>query len=134
MNTKLIFFGKLEDSIKGTTRGMIALIVLIILSSLWYKVLAKSFYKKYYILSNKNLIGYCLVIFILISAVGVQLASSMKEASVYGALVGFALYGFLNGTNLIVNKKWDYKITFVDILWGIVCTSIMSIIVYIFSN
>lgn len=134
MNTKLIFFGSLEESVKGILRGSIALITFIILSYLWYRIIAKLFYSKYYnedISNTKKIVGYSLAVFVLISAIGVQLPSSIKEATVYGSLVGFVLYGFLNGSNLITNKKWDYKITVIDILWGVISSSILSIIVYL---
>ena len=81
MQTQLVFFDSQYNSSLGTKRSLIALPFIIIL---------------FFILNiseNRSYWRYILPTFLIISALGVQLPQSKTEATVYGALVGFVIFG-----------------------------------------
>ena len=42
-----------------------------------------------------------------------------KKANLLDAfLLGFFIYGVYETTNLAIFKKWDYKVAFIDTIWG----------------
>ena len=131
MKTKLIFFDNIEESKKGTLRGLVAITVLIILDLIWFKIMDYS-----PIITKKfNYISAIFTYILLCSAIGVQQPNSIEEAVVYGALIGFVIYGVFNGTSYSINKNWTLKIAFLDTLWGMFVMSMASIVVYyIFHN
>lgn len=131
MKTKLIFFDNIEESKKGTLRGLVAIAVLIILDLIWFRIMDYS----PIITKNFNYISAIFTYILLCSAIGVQQPNSIKEAVVYGALIGFVIYGVFNGTSYSINKNWTLKIATIDTLWGMFVMSIASIVVYyIFHN
>ena len=49
----------------------------------------------------------------------------------YGAFLGFAMYGVYNATNFATYpNKWNIKIATIDTLWGTFVTSITSYFLY----
>ena len=131
MKTKLIFFDNIEESKKGTLRGLVAIAVLIILDLIWFRIMDYS-----PIITKKfNYISAIFTYILLCSAISVQQPNSIEEAIVYGALIGFVIYGVFNGTSYSINKNWTLKIATLDTLWGMFVMSIASIVVYyIFHN
>tara|TARA_Y100001980_G_C14552022_1_gene335878 strand:- start:1995 stop:2402 length:408 start_codon:yes stop_codon:yes gene_type:complete len=126
MQTKLIFFDKIEESRKGTLRGLVAITVLIVLDMLWFKIMDYS-----PIVSKKfNYFSAIFTYILLCSAIGVQLPNSVQEAMVYGALVGFVIYGVFNGTSYSINKDWTIKIAVLDTIWGATVMSTAATVVY----
>jgi uncharacterized membrane protein len=132
MHTHLVFFDTTDESIKGTIRGLVAFLIILFLDYIWYELLMKSFYDSYTSQSNLSAktIGIFVSSLLLCSSLTVQLASSPKEAIIYGALVGLVVYGFYNSTNCYRVKGWDCKIGAIDTVFGIVSTSLVSFIVY----
>lgn len=54
-----------------------------------------------------------------------------KDALLYGAFLGFAMYGVYNSTNFATYpNKWSTKIAIFDTLWGTFVTSITSYFLY----
>ncbi len=54
-----------------------------------------------------------------------------KDALLYGAFLGFAMYGVYNTTNFATYpNKWNTKIVILDTLWGTFVTSISSYLLY----
>jgi len=52
-------------------------------------------------------------------------------ALLYGAFLGFAMYGVYNATNFATYpNKWNIKIATIDTLWGTFVTSITSYFLY----
>ena len=126
MRTQLIFFDNVDESKKGTLRGLVAISVLIILDLMWFKIMDYS-----PIISKPfNYFSAAFAYLLLCSAIGVQLPRSIQEAIVYGALVGLAIYGVYNGTNYAISKQHTLKITILDTMWGMFVMSSASIIVY----
>lgn len=50
------------------------------------------------------------------------------------ALLGFAIYGIYDATNMATITDWDYKFVIVDTIWGIVCFSLSAVIFYIYDS
>jgi len=126
MKTQLIFFDNIEESRKGTLRGLVAIITLITLDMLWFKVMDYS-----PIITKKvNYISAIFTYLLLCSAIGVQQPNSLNEAIVYGALIGFVIYGVFNGTSYSLNKNWTLKIAILDTMWGMFVMSAAATVVY----
>lgn len=139
MKTQLIYFDSFENSMKGTIRGLIAFITLIIIDLIRFSLMK---------ITNKNnnvptnIYSMILVYLILCSAIGVQLPSKYSEALVFGCLVGLVVYGILNFYNLSFDNKDLDSIprisnlpNFINILinvfLGVISCGIASSIVYI---
>ena len=61
-------------------------------------------------------------------------ATSYKSALAYGAILGACLYAVYDFTNLTFLKDYSVQFTIVDIIWGAVICSIVSLTMYLFSN
>jgi uncharacterized membrane protein len=129
MKTKLIYFDTFENSKKGTLRGLIAIITLIICDLIWFQILN---YKKEGGVTKKfNYISAFISWLLICSAISVQLPNKYKEALVYGILVGLVVYGVFNSTNYAINKDWSLKLSLLDTIWGMIVCGIASSIVYL---
>jgi uncharacterized membrane protein len=54
-----------------------------------------------------------------------------QDAILYGAFLGFAMYGVYNATNFATYpNKWNTKIAIFDTLWGTFVTSLSSYFLY----
>ncbi|MBL7701004.1 MAG: DUF2177 family protein [Ferruginibacter sp.] len=101
----------------------------------WLGFIAKGIYKKYLgnFLSDKvnwpaAIIFYLLFIigifyFAILPAVE---KNSLAKAIIAGALFGFFTYATYDLTNLATLKNWPLQIVFIDIIWGMVLTGIVS--------
>ena len=81
----IVYFGSLADSKKGLQRTLVAFFVLWAIMFFLYKSKAQ----------NTSIVKLAIASFaialVLVSALGVQLPKSLKEAALYGALVGFVV-------------------------------------------
>jgi len=110
-------------------------IVFFALDMLWLGFVAKDLYKKYLggFLSDKvnwtaAIIFYLLFIigifiFVILPAVEIN---SVGKAILYGVLFGFFTYATYDLTNLATMKNWPLNIVFIDIVWGMVLTGLVS--------
>lgn len=131
MKTELIFFDSFENSMKGTERGLIAFISLILFDMIWLKITKNSNF------STKvpyNIYSALLVWLLLASALAVQRPKSYFEALVYGALVGLVVYGIFNLTNFTILKEWSLSNVITNTIWGILNCSIASSLIYLLTN
>ena len=117
MQTQLIFFDSQYNSSLGTKRSLIALPFISALFLIFNIGYYRSFWK------------YILPIFLTISALGVQLPQSKTEATIYGALVGFVIFGTIG--SLYAD---DFVEFLKDIALGIGFCSITSLIICISSK
>jgi uncharacterized membrane protein len=59
---------------------------------------------------------------------------SWTHALLFGALFGFVCYATYDLTNLAVAKDWPLLVTIVDLAWGAVLASSVSIVTYFIAN
>lgn len=50
----------------------------------------------------------------------------IMQAFLYGALLGFIIYGIYDMTNMAVLKEWPFPVALLDICWGTFLCSITS--------
>jgi uncharacterized membrane protein len=110
--------------------------VFLVIDLLWLGVIGKKFYQAqigHLMKATPNwpaaLVFYALflvgvLIFCVLPAVEKQ---SLMHAVIYGALFGFFTYMTYELTNLAVLKNWPFWIVPVDILWGVVLTTVVSV-------
>ncbi len=123
MKSSITFFDSLENSKRGTLRGISIFPIFIAINYLFYTYVLKIKYNYY----TQFLFGLLIV-----SAIGIHTPSSANKAIVYGALLGLVIYGTstLTLTDLDCKDKISNKKTCIYLLWGVVTTSILSVILY----
>ncbi len=105
----------------------------------WLGLIAKSYYNRHLgHLMAEQVIWSAAIIFYLLFIVGIFLfviapaveKQSWTHALLYGALFGLFTYATYDLTNLATLKGWPMSIVFVDILWGMVLTGVVSLAGY----
>ena len=132
MKTELIFFDSFQNSKKGTVRGLVAFISLIIFDLIWFSISKNNIYSNVSLKHSitRTLINSSLVYLVLCSAIGVQLPKSYNEALVYGMLVGFVTYSVFNLTSNTI-FDWDINTAIIDTIAGTINCGIASSMVYL---
>ena len=128
MRTELVFFESTDESIKGTTRGLIAFISLIIFDFIWYSLSSKTIYKT--VKKKPNIYAAILAYLVLCSAIAVQLPKSFSEALVYGFLVGFVVNSVFNLTSFSI-FNWPLSTAIIDTIIGTINCSIAASLIYL---
>ncbi|MEI7726141.1 MAG: DUF2177 family protein [Bacteroidota bacterium] len=102
---------------------------------LWLGVISRTFYKKHLgYLMTPDVNWYAALIFYFLFIVGVLVfvvLPGLKENALPVTLIKAALFGLITYatydlTNLATVKDWPLIITIVDLLWGMVLTTIVS--------
>jgi uncharacterized membrane protein len=102
---------------------------------LWLGIVAKGLYQKYlgsFLSEQVNWVAAIIFYLIFISGIiifAVQPAvekDSVFRAMILGVLFGFFTYATYDLTNLATLKGWPIAIVFIDIVWGMVLTGIVS--------
>lgn len=121
----------------------IALPVFFAIDMIWLGLVAKDFYR--------NQIGFLLkpdvnwvaaILFYLLFIGGLILfviepamtKNSLVHALVFGALFGLITYATYDLTNLATMKDWPLLVTIVDLIWGSVLASSVSVITYLIAT
>ena len=115
---------------------LLTFLFFLIVDMLWLGVIAKNIYQKYlggFLTDNVN--WTAAVVFYFIFVVGISIFviyPSVNNGSVYqailmGALFGFFTYATYDLTNLATLKGWPLPIVFIDIIWGSVLSSVVSL-------
>ena len=122
---------------------LIALPILVLLDISWLGLVAKNFYSKHigFLLRQDfnllpGIIFYLLylvglVFFVIMPAVN---KSSWIYALAFGALFGLIAYSTYDLTNQATLKNWPLIVTIVDLAWGMVAASFISIVVYLIAK
>ena len=136
MKSSIVFFDNLENSKRGTLRGMVIFPIFILITLVWFFFTKKPLYDKHIDTVSKDRLWVALFVsgLLIVSAIGVHTPDTLQKAVVFSGLVGFVVYGITNSVMLAVTKKWNYSISFIDILWGIFSTSLLGYILYIVVN
>ena len=109
----------------------------------WLGFIAKKIYRKYlggFLSDSVNWIPA--VIFYLLFVVGALLfvvfpaleKGSLTKAVVFGALFGLFTYATYDLTNLATLKGWPLQIVFIDIIWGMTLSCVVSTSGYLFAR
>lgn len=131
MKSTLVFVDTKENGLRGTLRGLVIFPIYCIFTILWFYLTRKLYASKVDKVSNFRKVTSLLVTGLLIvSAIGVHTPDTRAKAIVYGALVGFVVYGITNFVLIATAKKWTFTISFIDTAWGIVSTALLSYILY----
>jgi uncharacterized membrane protein len=105
----------------------------------WLGLIAKSYYNRHLgHLMAEQVIWSAAIIFYLLFIVGIFLfviapaveKQSWSHALLYGALFGLFTYATYDLTNLATLKGWPMSIVFVDMLWGMFLTGVVSVAGY----
>lgn len=118
---------------------LIALPVFLGIDMVWLLFIAKSFYAKqigYLMAKNTNLLAAFIFYLIFIAGliffvIAPALDKKMwTHALLAGAFFGLVTYATYDLTNLATIKNWPIVITIVDLIWGMVLSSSVSVITY----
>jgi uncharacterized membrane protein len=117
--------------------------VFFVIDFLWLGLIAKPFYDRHlgYILRGQVLwtaaiLFYLffllgLVVFVIAPAVE---SGSLAKTIVLGLFFGFITYQTYELTNYALVKDWPFIVVIVDIAWGIVLSSLVSVITFLLAT
>lgn len=122
---------------------LIALPVFFVIDIVWLVLVAKKFYQEQIgFLMKPNINWPAAIIFYLLFIAGLVIfvispaveKHSWVHAFIFGALFGLITYATYDLTNLATLKDWPLLVTFVDLIWGTVLASSISLITYLIAN
>ncbi|MCZ4694680.1 DUF2177 family protein [Ancylomarina euxinus] len=115
---------------------LLTFVVFLMIDLLWLGIIAKNLYQKYLgeFLSDKvNWTAAFIFYFIYVAGISFfAIYPSVHKESVFnaillGALFGLFTYATYDLTNLATLKGWPLPIVFIDILWGVSLSAIVSL-------
>ena len=122
---------------------IIALPVFFVIDMIWLAIVAKKFYQEHIgFLMKPNINWFAAIIFYFLFIAGLVIfvispaveKHSWVHALVFGALFGLITYATYDLTNLATLKEWPLLLTVVDLIWGTVLASSISLITYYIAN
>ncbi len=114
---------------------------MMLLDYIWLAKIAKTFYleklSSHIIVTNGALVPYLpavpIVYIIAILSIWVFVLSSattLLQATFYGALLGFFMYAFYDFTNLATLKDYPWSLAMVDTVWGTILIGTTTVVMY----
>ncbi len=127
------------------TSSIAGIISFVILDYIWLAKVAKNFYltnlKGHTTVQDGALVPYLpaipLVYIVAVIAIWtfvLSRVSDLPEAALYGALLGFFMYGFYDLTNLATLKDYPWSLTIIDTLWGTFLVSVVTVIMFLIKS
>lgn len=122
---------------------LIALPVFFVVDMVWLVLVAKKFYQEqigFLMRPDINWLAAIIFYFLFIAGLVIFVIApafekhSWVHAIIYGALFGLITYATYDLTNLATLKDWPFLITVVDLIWGSVLASSISLITYLIAN
>lgn len=122
---------------------LITLPVFFVIDMIWLGIVSKSFYRSQIGGLLKTDVNWmAAVIFYLIFILGLVVfvimpaveKGSWERALILGVLFGLVCYATYDLTNLAVTKDWPLLVTIVDLAWGAILASCVSVITYYISS
>ena len=122
---------------------LIALPVFFVIDIIWLVLVAKKFYQEQIgFLMKPDINWFAAIIFYLLFIAGLVVfvispaveKHSWVHALIFGALFGLITYATYDLTNLAILKDWPLLVTVVDLIWGSVLASSISLITYLIAN
>jgi uncharacterized membrane protein len=121
----------------------IALPVFFVIDMMWLVLVAKKFYQEqigFLMKPDVNWPAAIIFYFLFIAGLVIFVISPAVEkhswvhALLFGALFGLITYATYDLTNLATLKDWPLLVTVVDLIWGTVLASSISLITYLIAN
>ncbi|HQG55784.1 MAG TPA: DUF2177 family protein [Bacteroidales bacterium] len=118
---------------------LIALPVFFVIDMIWLVLIARNFYKEqigFIMKPEINWVAAILFYLLFIAGLVVFVISPAVEkrtwihALGYGALFGLVTYATYDLTNLATLKEWPLKVTIIDLIWGALLASSVSVVTY----
>jgi uncharacterized membrane protein len=122
---------------------IIALPVFFVIDMVWLVLVAKKFYQEQIgFLMRPDINWFAAIVFYLLFIAGLIVfvispaveKHSWVHALLFGALFGLITYATYDLTNLATLKDWPLLVTVVDLIWGTVLASAISVITYLIAN
>ena len=116
-----------------------------VLDYLWLAHLAKNFYlnnlASHVTLKDGALVPYlpAIPLVYIVAVLGIwtfvlSSATSIQDAALYGALLGFFMYAFYDFTNLATLRDYPWSLTIVDTLWGTFLVAAVTVVMFLVQN
>lgn len=121
----------------------IALPVFFVIDMVWLILIAKKFYQEQIgFLMKPDINWLAAIIFYLLFIAGLVIfvispaveKHSWVHALIFGALFGLITYATYDLTNLATLKNWPLLVTVVDLIWGTVLASSISLLTFLIAN
>ena len=122
---------------------LIALPIFFVIDMAWLILVAKKFYQHQIgFLMKPDINWFAAIIFYLLFIAGLVIfvispaveKHSWVHAIFFGALFGLITYATYDLTNLATMKDWPLLVTIVDLIWGTLLASSISVLTYIIAN
>lgn len=119
---------------------LVALPTFLIIDMIWLGVIAKKFYNSQIGSLMKDPVNWtAAIIFYIIFVLGLVFfviypsieTASLKDIILRGAFFGLVTYATYDLTNLATLKGWPLKLVVVDVLWGTILGSLVSVITFL---
>ncbi len=114
---------------------LLTTLVFFAIDMVWLGFVAKGIYAKYLgSFLSPNINWTAAIVFYLLFIIGIFIfaivpaveKNSLQTAIIYGGLFGFFTYATYDLTNLATLKDWPLPIVFIDIIWGVILTALVS--------
>ena len=66
-----------------------------------------------------------------VAVFAIPISKSPLTAFLYGALLGFVVYGVYDATNAATIARWPLQFALADIAWGTVATGLVTLLIYV---
>lgn len=117
------------------------IITMMVLDYFWLAKIAKGFYleklSSHITVTNGSLVPYLpavpvvyIVAIVSIWVFAISSATSLSQAFLSGALLGFLMYAFYDFTNLATLKDYPWSLTVVDIIWGTLLIGVTTAVMF----
>lgn len=132
MKSSIVFLDSLENSKRGTLRGLVIFPLFILMTLAWFAVTKKKLYRRHIDEVGKLRVSIALGVsaLLVVSALGVHTPDTAKKAASYAGLVGLVVYGITNASMLAAVQKWGFKIAIIDTVWGVLSTALLGYLLF----
>lgn len=121
--------------------SLAGIISFIAIDYVWLSKIAKDFYltnlSSHTVVKDGSLVPYlpAVPLVYIVAIIGIWVfvlskADTLRDAFLYGALLGFVMYAFYDFTNLATLKDYPWSLTLVDIVWGTVLVGTVTAIMF----
>ncbi len=121
------------------------IISFMVLDYLWLAKIAKNFYLEKLALHTTvrdgALVPYlpAVPLVYIVALIGIWFfvltrVTTVGQAALQGALLGFCIYAFYDFTNLATLKEYPWSLTIVDIVWGTLLVSAVTALMFFVKN